>query len=182
MTLVTNNDDNDNADVYRGFRVTYQTGKSKQSEQDCIPVGCVPPARWPYRGGRGCLLLRGGGDSATCGRGEGCKLLGGCLLFVGGVCFLGEGCLLLGGLCFLGGVSASCGGMSTSWGVSASGGGICFGGCLPLGGVCFWGGVCLFPGGGGIPACTEADTPLWTEWMTDTYKNITFANYVCGHF
>ena len=28
--------------------------------------------------------------------------------------------------------------------------------------------------GGCIPACTEADTPLWTEWLTDRCKNITF--------
>ena len=30
-------------------------------------------------------------------------------------------------------------------------------------------------GGGGIPACTEADPPMnWTEWLTDRCKNITF--------
>ena len=41
------------------------------------------------------------------------------------------------------------------------------GGCLPKRGVSAEG-VC-------IPACTEADTlPLWTEWLTDRCKNITF--------
>ena len=28
--------------------------------QDCIPVGCVPPARWPYLGGDTCLVPGGG--------------------------------------------------------------------------------------------------------------------------
>ena len=29
--------------------------------------------------------------------------------------------------------------------------------------------------GGGIPACTEADTPpLWTEFLTHASENITF--------
>ena len=32
-------------------------------------------------------------------------------------------------------------------------------------------------GGGGIPACTEADLPV--NRMTDRCKNITFANFVC---
>ena len=47
----------------------YRTEKHK-SEQDCIPVGCLPPARWPYlpacsaRGG-GCLL-RGVSAPAGC--------------------------------------------------------------------------------------------------------------------
>ena len=53
-------------------------------------------------------------------------------------------------------------------------GGVCTGG-LSAPGV-GWG--CLLPGvyllpGGCIPACTEADTPLWTEFLTHTYENIT---------
>ena len=60
-------------------------------------------------------------------------------------------------------------------GVSGPKGGVCSGGCLPLGGVWLggaWSGVCVWskgvsaPKGGGIPACTEADTPLWTESQT----------------
>ena len=57
----------------------------------------------------------------------------------------------------------------------------CAGGCLVPGGA--WsGGVSARTGprGHGIPAFTEADTPLWTEWRTDRCKNITFANFVCG--
>ena len=80
-------------------------------------------------------------------------LPGGCLL-QGGVCLLWGGCLLPGGwVCLL-------------WEVSAPGGG-----CLLWRGICSWG-VCVCSGGvcsgGGIPACTEADTPppLWTEWQT----------------
>ena len=56
-------------------------------------------------------------------------------------------------------------------------GDVCSGG----GGVCSRGeGGCLLPGRGCIPACTEADTPLWTEWLTDRCKNITFPNFICG--
>ena len=45
-------------------------------------------------------------------------------------------------------------------------------GCVLPGDVCSWGGLSA-PGGGGIPACTEADT-LPVDRMTDTCKNITF--------
>ena len=88
---------------------------------------------------------------------------GGCLLRVGGVS-------ALGGVCSWGCV----------WGVSAQvWGGVCSRGCLFLGvsaprGVSALGGICsrgCLLLGGGIPACTEADTPLWT----DTSKNITLA-------
>ena len=69
-------------------------------------------------------------------------------------------------------------------------GGVCSGGLL-LGDVCSQGvsargcllqGVsapegCLLPRWVCVPACTEADTPLWTEWLTDSCKNIAFANF-----
>ena len=101
-------------------------------EQECIPVGCVPAAHRPYAG-----VWSGGGVSGP-----------------GGVCSRGGvsgpgGCLLPGG-CLV-------------WGVSAPGG-VCLGGVYALGGVCLGvstpvgGGVCS-RGGGGIPACTEADPP-----------------------
>ena len=77
-------------------------GWLKVIKQDCIPVGCIPPACWPY--------------------------LPACI---------------------------------------AQGGGVCSGGCL------LWESC----SGGGIPACTEADSPI--DRMTDTCKNITFANFVC---
>ena len=44
---------------------------------------------------------------------------------------------------------------------------------------CSWGGMSP-PGGCGIPACTEADPPT-VDRMTDTCKNITFANFAGGN-
>ena len=76
------------------------------SQQECIPVGCVPSA-----------AIRGG----VC---AGVSAWGGCLP---------RGCL--------------------PWGVYAQG--------VSARGVC-------------IPACTAADTPLWTQFLTHTCKNITF--------
>ena len=148
------------------------------SKQECIPVGCVPTAHWPYAGVcfRGGCLLRGvsapggsalGGWWGVCFWGVSAL---GCVCFWG-VSASGEvsalgGCLLPGGVCFwgclLGGVCSR--GLSALGGVNS--GGVCSGGCLLpggllLGGVCSRG--CLLLGGllrgGGIPACTEADTP-----------------------
>ena len=96
---------------------------NNMSEQECIPVGGVPAAHWPYAG----------------------------------VCFRG-GCLL---------------------GVSAPGGCLLLGG--PLGVECLLREVCLLSGGVsalrgcGIPACTEADTPLPVNRMTNRCKNTTLA-------
>ena len=88
----------------------------------------------------------------------------------------------------LGVVSASQGGCPLWGGVcsrdrgSDSRGDVCSGGCLLLGVVCS-GGVCsgrcvsalgVSARGGGIPACTEADTPI-PRGQTDACKNITFA-------
>ena len=74
----------------------------------------------------------------------------------------------------------------------ALGKGVCARGCLPRGclprgclpGGCLPGGVCprgclprgCLPGGGVADASPgpEADTSLWTEWLTDRCKNITF--------
>ena len=128
--------------------------------QECIPVGCVPSAAVAVSWGGG--LLPGGvysqggvssrGVSAlrgVCSQGGVCSW--GCLL--PGVSALGGGgCLLPGGWgcgCLLPGVglSASRGGWCLLWGVSAP--------------------------GGGVPACTEADTPPCGQ--THTCKNITFA-------
>ena len=112
-------------------------------------------------------LLHGGGvcsQGGVCSRGVsawgggfcsgGCLLLGG--LLPGGGCLL-WGCLLWGGVC-----SRGC----LLQGVSV------LGLCLLPGGVCS-GGVCS-QGGCGIPACTEADTPLVNR-MTNRCKNITLA-------
>ena len=51
-------------------------------KQDCIPVGCVPPARWPYLP----ACSTAGGDFCS----------GGWCLLRGGVCSWGRGCLLRG--------------------------------------------------------------------------------------
>ena len=66
------------------------------------------------------------------------------------------------------------GGVCSGGGVSAPGGGVC-----SQGGVCSRG--CLLPGGGGIPACTEADTPppLWTESQTPV-KTLPWPNFVAA--
>ena len=44
-------------------------------------------------------------------------------------------------------------------------GGVCSQGCLPWG-VLLWEVSAL--GASAIPACTEAEPPLWTEWQTGT--------------
>ena len=86
-------------------------------KQECIPVGCVPAARWPYAG----VCCRGGLLRGVCS--GGCPLWGGCLL-QGGV--YSGGCLLpgvsaLGGVCsggcLLRGVVSAPGGCVCSWGV-----------------------------------------------------------------
>ena len=92
------------------------------TKQECIPVGCVPPAS---------VAISGGGSAH-------------------------RGVFAPGGVVYLG--------------VSA-GGSVCPGGVCP-GGVCPEGVVCVSVYG--------SVHPLWTEWLTDRCKNITFANFVCG--
>ena len=104
-------------------------------KQDCIPVRCIPPARWPYL--PVCSPLRGGG--------------GGCLPDLGGVCLvLGEGgaCLVRGGACL---VQGGC----LVWGRCLVWGGAWFGGCLVRG---VW-----YPSmhwGRHPPPWTESQTPV----------------------
>ena len=70
-------------------------------------------------------------------------------------------------------------------------GAVCSGGCLlpggdcsggpGLGGLARGGGSAPRVGGGGIPACTEADTlPPPLDRITDACKNITLAQLRCG--
>ena len=171
-------------------------------QQECIPVGCLPPAQWLSGG---CLvpggLLRGVWSRGVSGpRGVVCSV--GCLLLGGGWVWSLGGCCLLPGGCVC------------SWGVCAPGGVLWGGGCLLPGGCAPGRGGCLLCLlRGGVPCdlshhafdvtCmlpphqlrlnTSAAAyillahcmlgyppPLWTEWMTDTCKNITFANYICG--
>ena len=79
----------------------WPTTSNYMEKQDCIPVGCVPPTRWPY------LPACSAGGHAFLG-----GWCGGCLL-LGGVC--SGGCLLQGGV-YSGG--------------SAPGGCLLLGGCL----------------------------------------------------
>ena len=138
-------------------------------KQECIPVGCVPAAHWPYAG----------------------------VCFPGGVSALGGVCLVRGGVCLFGGVSAPRGCVPGVGGFMLLGGCAWSGGCLVWGsapeGVCLvwggllWGGVpgqggCLLWGGFGIPACTEADTLppcLWTESQTPV-KTLPWPNFVAA--
>ena len=62
-------------------------------------------------------------------------------------------CLVPGGICLVPGGSAWC------WGGMSGAGGV----CLVPGGLPGPGGVSAWSGGSGIPACTEADTPPWTD-------------------
>ena len=88
--------------------VVYATSRNVnvKKKQDCIPVECVPPARWPYPRmlcAGGMCLLPGGTCSwglpapgeCACSQGE-CLLPGGCTCSQGGAC--SGGCLLLGGI------------------------------------------------------------------------------------
>ena len=148
------------------------------STQECIPVGCVPAARWPYAGvyfpggvcswggllPGGCLFLGvsargevsalGGGVSAP----RGCLLLGGCLLR--GVCSLG--CLLLGGVCS---------GGSAPWGV-CSWGVFALGGVSAQGGFCSWGSVCSW----GVSQHALRQTPRTDSQMP--VKTLPWPNFV----
>ena len=106
----------------------------------------------------------------------------------GGVCSGGSA---IGWVSALRGVSALrdvCSGGVWSRGVSALGGvwsegGVWSRGCLPMGGCLLHGGICSklvsAPGGGGIPACTEADTPLWTESQMPV-KTLPWPNFVAA--
>ena len=105
-------------------------------KQECIPVGYVPAAHWPYAAVCfwGVSVPRGSDP-------RGVSALGGvCSQGLGGVSALGGvwswGCLLL-----VGGVH------SRGWGLLPEG--VCSGGCLLQG---------VSAPGGCIPACTEADT------------------------
>ena len=107
----------------------------------------------------------------------------------GGVCSWG---VSAPGGCLLPGVSAQ--GVSAPRGVFAPGGCVCSqggvsapGGCVcSRGGLLWWvsapGGVSALGGsapGGCIPACTEADTPLWTESQTPV-KTLPWPNFVAA--
>ena len=126
--------------------------KRKVFEQECIPVGCVPAAHWPYAA----VFFPGGGGSLVWGgspwsRGGGSPWSRGGLLGPGGV-FLGPGgfSLVPGGFSLVpGGFPLVQGGSAWSWGVSLVQGGLLGPGGSPwsLGVLLGPGGVLLGPGG-----------------------------------
>ena len=130
---------------------------SKKLQPECIPVGCVPAARWPY--------------AAVCFPG-GCAWSGR-VSALGGVPGPGGRWLVQGvcsrGLCSWGGLLP--GGCAWSKGVCAWSGGM----CLVQGGVCSWG-VCVYPSmhwGRHAPL-------LWTEFLTHACEKITLAQLRCS--
>ena len=133
--------------------------------QECIPVGCVPPARRPYLpgpgGGGGCVPGPWGGG-CTWPRGvylvRGYLVPGGCTWSwgVGGIPGPGGGCTWSPG-----GVPGP-GGCTWSRGVYLVPGGV----YLVLGGTWSWGGTWSrgVPGPEGVPG--QVPPPLWTESQT----------------
>ena len=114
-------------------------------KQECIPVGCVPAACWPYAGVYfqvGCKKKK---NPEKIQKKSPVPGLGG--VWSGGVC--SRGSVWSGGVCLV-------------WGVSG------LGGCLVPGG-------CLLPGGGvWYPSMHWGRHPPVNR-MTDRYKNITLA-------
>ena len=108
--------------------------------QECIPVGCVQAAHWPYPGGGGCLL-------------QGVSALGGSVCS-GGVSAPRVGVSAPGGVSALGGVC--------SWEYLLPGGCVCsrgsVGGCL-LRGCLLWG---VSAPGGVVSQHTLRQTPPTT--------------------
>ena len=150
---------------------------SQKSKQECIPVGCVPPARRPYLpgpgGGRGgvpgpggCTWSRGGvpGPGGYLVRGGvpgpwGVYLVpGGCTWSRGGVPGPGGGCTWSkGGYLVQGGLYLVPGGVPGPGGCTWS-----------------WGGGCTWPRG--VPG--QVLPPV--NRITHTCKNITLPQLRCG--
>ena len=137
--------------------------------KECIPVGCVPAAHWPYTGAcffGGCLLLGG-----VCSQGVSASGGGGCLL-QGGAC--SWGCLLWGGMSALGGCLLPGGVCYGGWDV-CSGGSAPGGWCLLRESVCSRG-VSALGGGVWYPNMHwDRHPPPRVDRITDACKNITLA-------
>ena len=130
------------------YRTEPMTDRQTYLKQECIPVGCVPAARWLYAG----VCFRGGmqkiksekKSKGVSGPGGVCLLWGGYLVLGGlvpGGCLVSRGgCLVPRGGCLVRGVSALGGVWSQGCLVSGVSG---------LGGV--WSqGVCVSGPGGGV--------------------------------
>ena len=156
------------------FYLVFTQSRSR-SRQECIPVGCVPAAHWPYAA----VFFRGGVFSLV--RGVFSLVRGGVLLGLGGgYPWYGGFFLVRGGSpwgwgsVWSGGGSPWSGGFSLVPGGSAWSGGVLPGGCLPgLGGSPWsWGGL---PGPGGSPCRGGSPETPPVNRITDTCKNITLA-------
>ena len=142
----------------RAFYECAQNTFHRQLLEECIPVGCVPAARWPYAGV--CVTPRGDAQKKNPP-----KKIPKKIQFKKIPPKKFEGCLVPGGCRVPRGSVWSHGGVFGPEGVSGPGpvwsqGGVCSGGC-------------------GIPACIEADTPLWTEWQTGV-KILPWPQLRCG--
>ena len=108
------NTHNTSQNVWRHKISKHETGICKRkSTQECIPVGCVPPAHWP--GGGGCMTRGGvwlGGVCLT----QGCLTWGGCLTRGKGGVWPGGGGMTQGG-CLTQGVGVWPGGRLTRGGL-----------------------------------------------------------------
>ena len=132
------------------------------AKQDCIPVGCVPPARWPYL--PACSVAGGSAPGGEVGGWGVCSW--GCVcLFQGGV--WSGGVSAPRGVSDPGGVSVPGGCLLLGW-MSAPGGCVCSWGVSAPGGSLLWGGVCS---GGCVSQHALRQTPPPVNRMTDACKN-----------
>ena len=145
---------------------TTKTTWRQENKQECIPVGCVPPAHWPWRGEvpawglnlpRGLYLPTGGVPAQE-------------VYCLGGVPAWGWGCTCLGGVFTSGGMYLPRGACTCPGGRGM--GYTCPGGCTCPGGVPAWGctcpeGGCTYPGG--VPASDGyLSTPPTVDRILDT--------------
>ena len=165
------------------------TSRNHKTKQDCIPVGCVPPAHWPS--GRGACVLGGVHAQGAFVTMEGCACLGVCMLrwhaCPRGCACLGvhacPGGLVCPGACMPTG--CACPGVCVPRGVCVQGhacvprghvypGSMCAWGACMLGGVCAWGmhtqrHACLGVGMHGAHApCEQNHRCLWKHNLAAT--------------
>ena len=106
-----------------------RNSKKHSTEQECIPIGCVPPACWLYL--PACTAPGGGGYLPGEYLPRGCTCLGGVPAQVG---VPEQGVYLPRGWTCPGGVPAQ--GVDLPRGCTCPGGGTCLGGYLPGGCTC----------------------------------------------
>ena len=138
-------------------------------KQECIPVGCVPPERWPY-------LPACSATGGMCAWSRGVYLVWGDVPGPGGRgVYLVGGVYLVRGVYLVWGVYLVPGGCTWSWGVPGPQGGV-----PGPRGYTWSQGVYLVPGGtwsGGVPGQV---LPPTVDRITDPCKNITLPQLRCG--